>query len=112
MRRSPRTVTRAPVRVTACTPSSRLISSSSAAGAGPRRAEQLERLAHPQPVRQRGLLELAAYQRPQLGGLRRRVEAEHAQPPGVGLAQPLDAFDGGRLAGPVSADQSDDLAGR
>src|SRR6185437_10666641 len=82
-----------------------------AAVAGALGAEQLERLGHPQPVGQRGRLELAAHQRPKLLGLCYRVEAQHPQPSVIGLAQPLNALHGGRLAGAVGADQADDLAG-
>src|SRR5580704_15623892 len=57
------------------------------------------------------MLKLAAHQRPQLLGLRHRVEAEHPQLPAVRLAQPLDALDSRRLPGAVGADQADDLTG-
>ena len=80
-----------------------------AAVAGTARAEQVECLGHPQPVRQRGILELAAHQWPQLPGLGHRVEAEYPQLPGIGLAQPLDALDWRGLASAVGADQADDL---
>jgi hypothetical protein len=82
-----------------------------AAVAGPRGAEQFERLGHPQPVRQRRVLELAADQRPQFAGLRDRVVTEHPQDPGVRLTQPLDAFDRRGLPGTVGADQPDNLSG-
>lgn len=39
-----------------------------------------------------------------------RVEAGDADPAGVGDAQALDAFDGGRLAGAVGAEDAEDLA--
>src|SRR5437868_2365568 len=132
MRRWPRTVIRAPDRATSRTPSSRRTWSSSCAGGSgmlnritavlacrstrsagaPASMTWRARItAHPEPVGQRGRLELAAHQRPELLGLRHRVEAEHPQPPVIGLAQPLDALHGRRLAGAVGADQADDLTG-
>ena len=83
-----------------------------AAVTGAAGAEQLHRLGHPQPVRQRRVLQLAAHHRPQRLGLRSRVVAEHPDGPGVRLAQSLDAFDRRGLARPVGADQPDDLARR
>jgi hypothetical protein len=82
-----------------------------AAGPGARGGEQVDRLGHPQPVRQRRVLQLAADQRPQLRGRGRGVVAEHGQRAGVRPPQSLDALDGCRLAGPVRAGQADDLAG-
>jgi len=54
-----------------------------------RSREQLDRLADPQPVRQRRVLQLAADQRAQPVGLGSRVVAEDAQYAAVRVAQPL-----------------------
>jgi len=77
----------------------------------PQGGEQLDRLGHPEPVRQRGVLQLAADERPQLRGLGDGVVAQHAKAAGVRPAEPLDALDCGRLPGTVRARQADDLAG-
>ncbi len=42
-------------------------------------------------------------------GVASRVAPQHPQHPCVGAAQTLDAFDCGRLAGAVRAEQADDL---
>src|SRR6185437_6552632 len=44
-------------------------------------------------------------------GVARRVATQYAQHAGIRPAQPLDAFDGRRLARTVGTDQTDDLAG-
>jgi hypothetical protein len=82
-----------------------------AAVTGTRGGEQVQRLAHRQPIRQRRVLELAADERPQLRGLRDGVVAKNTQRAAVRLAQPLDALDSCRLPGTVGADQADDLPG-
>ena len=53
------------------------------AAVGARGSEQLQRLGHPEPVRQRRVLQLAAYKWPQPLRLAHRVMAENAQRPGT-----------------------------
>ena len=72
--------------------------------------EQVERLADAQPVGQLGLLELRAEELAQRGGVRRGVVPEDADGPAVALPEPLDALDGGGLAGAVGAEDPEDLA--
>ena len=79
--------------------------------ARPRPGEEGDRLRDPQPVRQTRALQLAADLRPQPVGVMDRIEAEHAELAGVGPAEPLEALDGGGLAGAVGADQAEHLAG-
>ncbi len=76
---------------------------------GVTRGEQLERLPDADVVGQRRLLELAADAAAQLARLADRVEAEDRDLAAVGLAQALEAFDRGRLAGAVRAEQAEDL---
>ncbi len=106
--RSPPLSERTPTAARCASPN---CSSSSPPSRARRGAEQRDRLGHPQPVRQRRILQLAADQRAQVRGLRDRVVAEHPQDPGVRLAQPLDAFDGRGLPGAVGADQPHDFSG-
>jgi hypothetical protein len=72
---------------------------------------QVQRLPHLQPVGQGGLLELDADALAQLGALAPRVEAEHPHRTRVGAAQALQALHRGGLAGPVGANDPEDLAG-
>ena len=71
--------------------------------------EQLERLPDPDPVRQGGVLQLAAEPVPQLRGFILRVDPEHAHPPPVPGTKPLQALNGAGLARPVRSEQGEDL---
>jgi hypothetical protein len=72
-------------------------------------AVQVEGLGHPQLGRQLALLELRPEQLRQLCAIPQRVEPQHPQLAAVRLAQPLNAFDGGGLAGAVRAEDPEDL---
>ncbi len=71
--------------------------------------EEPQRLADPQALRQRGLLELGADVLAEGRRLVDRVEAEHVDAAGVGRAQALDALDAGRLPGTVGPEKPEDL---
>jgi len=81
-----------------------------AAPNGPEAGEQLQGLAHPDLVVQVAPLELDPDPLAQLVPVPPGVEPEHADAAPVGGAQPLDQLNGGGLAGPVGADDPEDLA--
>ncbi len=87
-------------------------SSRQSAEAGEMRCEQVERLPHPQPVRQFRFLELTADHAAQRRPVGLGVDAEDPHRSRIGLAQGLDALDGGGLARTVRAEDPEDLAGR
>lgn len=72
-------------------------------------SEQADRLCHSEPVGQCRRLQLCPDPVPQLVGVACRVEPEHLDVPAVAGAQSLQALHGGGLAGPVGAEDAEDL---
>ncbi len=70
--------------------------------------EQVDGFADPQPLGQRGALQLAPHQAGQVPPVP-GVVAEHPDEACVGAPEPLHALDGGGLAGAVAAQDPEDL---
>lgn len=73
--------------------------------------EQVDGLAHPHPVRQAGVLQLAADLLPQPLCAAYRIETGHPDLSGVRPPQALESLDGGGLPSAIRADQADHLTG-
>ena len=72
--------------------------------------EQVQRLTDPHPVGQRGVLQLGTDASAQPVPVHGGVEAEDPNGAAVGAAKALEDLDGGRLAGAVGAEESEQLA--
>jgi hypothetical protein len=76
-----------------------------------RRGEQLQRLADAQAVRHAEALKLDADASSQLVAVGVGIQPEHAHLAVAAAPEPLEALDRGGLAGPIGAEQPEDLTG-